>query len=282
MLQEKKKWPRAKISAWVSKNATLSDEAYALFLLENNWDYWLEQYAIKERNGDLKEGVKTPLYTRGKEHSTKKFAGVSQEGVIRFNDLFRAVKEDRNGHEANMFEDRFMCAMKEEHMRKRAEMDKENGSNKASSNGSEDNTWKKASLQVFADELEDEEEENVIVNPTGDFNPMEMMKQQDITAVEEEQDGSDLEELEEVESGDDNGSYSGNNRNIIDIPIPNEDESDDDESEDDSSDGGSSSEDDEDDSNDEDNVEKNAERIAKKVRKKAINEAKRKKMVASM
>ena len=100
---------------------TISDEAFALLLLENNWDHWTDIYS---KNSDAlvpKRGRSTELisniatkYTKGgvkygtgsdgsvankessaESKSTENRKGWSTEGIRRFNSLYLKVKEDR-------------------------------------------------------------------------------------------------------------------------------------------------------------------------------------------
>jgi hypothetical protein len=89
--------------------STVSDEAFALLLLENSYDRWFDLYKSNEGGVMRQRGVKQrrfesdvpTLYTRGgikydkyqsKEGEKK---GWSDEGITRFNQLFEMVKQDR-------------------------------------------------------------------------------------------------------------------------------------------------------------------------------------------
>jgi hypothetical protein len=89
--------------------STVSDEAFALLLLENSYERWFDLYTSNDGNVMQQRGVKQrrfesdvpTLYTRGgikydkylsKEGERK---GWSDEGIIRFNELFKLVKKDR-------------------------------------------------------------------------------------------------------------------------------------------------------------------------------------------
>ncbi len=89
--------------------STVSDEAFALLLLENSFDRWFDLYTSNEGGVMQQRGVKQrcfqsdipTLYTRGgikydkfesKEGEKK---GWSDDGILRFNELFAMVKLDR-------------------------------------------------------------------------------------------------------------------------------------------------------------------------------------------
>ena len=93
---------------------TVSDEAFALLLLENSYDRWFDLYTSNPEGVMQQRGIKQrrfqsdvpTLYTRGgikyhkyqiKEGEKK---GWSNGGIIRFNELFEMVKRDRtvNSH----------------------------------------------------------------------------------------------------------------------------------------------------------------------------------------
>jgi hypothetical protein len=105
---------------------TVSDEAFALLLLENSYDRWFDLF--KSNAGGLMQqrGVKhrrfesdvPTLYTRGgiKYHTHQsregeRQKGWSDDGIIRFNELYEMVKRDRT---ANInFEASWLNARKE-------------------------------------------------------------------------------------------------------------------------------------------------------------------------
>lgn len=87
---------------------TVSDEAFALLLLENSYDRWLDIFttnkgAVMQQRGVRQRGFQsdTPtLYTSGgikydKADVTKAVKGWSDMGIERFNCLFEQVKQDR-------------------------------------------------------------------------------------------------------------------------------------------------------------------------------------------
>ena len=87
---------------------TVSDEAFALLLLENSYDRWCDLYfnnkgALLQRRGKKGRDVESdvaPKYTRGGiKYSTNDATGMekgwSREGKQRFNELYDSVKQDR-------------------------------------------------------------------------------------------------------------------------------------------------------------------------------------------
>jgi hypothetical protein len=87
---------------------TVSDEAFALLLLENSYNRWLDLFTnnkgpVMQRRGVKQRGFQSDvptLYTRGgikydKTDVTQSVKGWSDEGISRFNELFDQVKKDR-------------------------------------------------------------------------------------------------------------------------------------------------------------------------------------------
>jgi hypothetical protein len=88
---------------------TVSDEAFALLLLENSYDRWFDLYKNNEGSVMQQRGVKVrrfesdvpPLYTRGgikyQNYQSKvgERKGWSDDGIRRFNELYLMVKQDR-------------------------------------------------------------------------------------------------------------------------------------------------------------------------------------------
>ena len=87
---------------------TTSDEVFALLLLENSYDHWLDIYTRnggipKQRRGDRSRKIDSeiePKYTKGglkysAEDKISKTKGWTPEGIKRYNELFLLVKTDR-------------------------------------------------------------------------------------------------------------------------------------------------------------------------------------------
>jgi hypothetical protein len=90
---------------------SVSDEAFALLLLENSFERWLDLFSnhkgpVMQQRGvrqrEFQSDVPT-MYTRGgiKYENTKQKQsekGWSADGIVRFNALFDQVKRDRAGN----------------------------------------------------------------------------------------------------------------------------------------------------------------------------------------
>jgi hypothetical protein len=86
---------------------TISDEAFALLLVENSYDRWTDIYKQtggipKQRRGDRTRQCDSdiaPLYTHGGIkyvlHQTTKKKGWTDQGIERYNELFKMVQADR-------------------------------------------------------------------------------------------------------------------------------------------------------------------------------------------
>lgn len=82
----------------VRELATVTDEAFALLVLENIWDVWtttpLEELKKAPVDGNGKRVVRPGKYT-SKWQSVKRLEGWSEEGLERMNALMDLVKNDR-------------------------------------------------------------------------------------------------------------------------------------------------------------------------------------------
>jgi hypothetical protein len=105
--------------------ASVSDEALALFLLENSWDTWMDEYKIKmdktneedseSADGD-KEKKKKP---RQAKYSSRRIKGEpvlvggwTKVGGKRYVELFKLVGEAREKKEVDAFEEMYMLEKK--------------------------------------------------------------------------------------------------------------------------------------------------------------------------
>jgi hypothetical protein len=89
----------------LSDLASPSDEAFALLLIDNSEARWLSEHEKKPEGEDVIEQDKLvlPKYTSGgpketrerKKGLTKRYGGWNEPGIIKFNELVRAVREDR-------------------------------------------------------------------------------------------------------------------------------------------------------------------------------------------
>jgi len=88
----KTKWKTEGHLLRMSEMATVSDEAFALILLENSYDYW-EDMAMHCGDKSYVSKVQAKYTKNGA--GTKKFQGWVEEGLVRFNNLARQVKASR-------------------------------------------------------------------------------------------------------------------------------------------------------------------------------------------
>jgi hypothetical protein len=89
---------------------TVSDEAFALLLIENSYDCWQDIYTTnggmpKQRRGDRTKQLDSdipPKYTHGSiRYSAKELAqskGWTNKGIPRYNKLFAIVNNDQINH----------------------------------------------------------------------------------------------------------------------------------------------------------------------------------------
>ena len=95
---------------------TKTDEAFALLMLENNWDRWIDIFKLnnnrippikRKRDGEEKVSISNirPKYTDGgisysdeSSASQTKGRGWSEKGIRRFNEIIDMVKKSRKDH----------------------------------------------------------------------------------------------------------------------------------------------------------------------------------------
>ena len=95
-------------SMLLSNYATVSDEAFALLSLENNFETWMDM----GHTGNTKNSTVPCKYTNGGKSECKNARsqhnkGWSDEGLCRFNDLFDLVEKNREAPHAKQFEEDF-------------------------------------------------------------------------------------------------------------------------------------------------------------------------------
>ena len=106
-------WKRSCKDQPISRIASATDEAFALLVLENIWDSWgdvdPQDYLLKRRERvepkkQAPEGNSSQKKPRQKEipgkytekhRNAKRYRGWSDEGIARFNQLVKMVREDR-------------------------------------------------------------------------------------------------------------------------------------------------------------------------------------------
>ena len=82
---------------------TITDESFALLVLENNWDFWV----AKGKDDEATAEDNPPKYTN-EAKSSGKGKGWNDEGKIRLNELIKMVKKDRAASHATKFEEVFL------------------------------------------------------------------------------------------------------------------------------------------------------------------------------
>jgi len=97
------KWKKLVALKKVPLFATVTDEAFALLVLENNCGVWLhedaKEYFMKnKKEQNKKEKANNGLYT-GQAKGATRFGGWSVAGVQRFNELCEFVRNDRDANE---------------------------------------------------------------------------------------------------------------------------------------------------------------------------------------
>lgn len=118
----KKEWKKDKYSCRVSKAVTVSDEAFALLLLNNSWEVF-QEYANNENQGQ--EGARInakPKFT-AKRGGSRRFEGWSRAGIAEYNNLCQRIVADRNSDMGEQFEIEFLEYMKDKCGNKRKHND---------------------------------------------------------------------------------------------------------------------------------------------------------------
>ena len=91
MVIGKNVWRHKCYTQLLSEYVSVSDEAFALLLLENSWEMWKHQ-AEQDENKTTVFKTKYTVHSAG----TKKNHGWTREGLMRFIALVEEVKKDRN------------------------------------------------------------------------------------------------------------------------------------------------------------------------------------------
>ena len=92
----------------LSEYASVSDEALAILIFENNINTWIDM-AVKNitKNSDVIRKYTNGGSSLGEVASSRRYQGWSSCGMKRFNDLFDLVKVDRESSHAKQFEESF-------------------------------------------------------------------------------------------------------------------------------------------------------------------------------
>ena len=85
---------------------TVSDEAFALLVLENGWEKWTEQYKDKTTDKKARKERKS-LYTNDVREGNSSFDGWKPEGLDRFNMLVYKVIKDRKSEDGIAFDKKY-------------------------------------------------------------------------------------------------------------------------------------------------------------------------------
>ena len=104
----KRKYRENKCVKLLSNYATVTDEAFGILVLENQYDHWVDMH----NKGVFKESTVLPKYTNGGSSAVcsgklKRYQGWSVEGINRFNEIFDMVTNDQKSENASTFEIHF-------------------------------------------------------------------------------------------------------------------------------------------------------------------------------
>jgi len=99
-------WKRQKKHKLIRELATVSDEAFALLVLENIWDEWKDMNVVEffSRRKGMEKGTKRRKIGGGRWTSDAnggtKYGGWNVDGIKRFNELCQHVKTNRTSYPA--------------------------------------------------------------------------------------------------------------------------------------------------------------------------------------
>ena len=94
----------------ISKFTSRSDEALALLILDNSWNKWQK---INSSEGNSAVMVKTKYTADSQGSGAKKYNGWQRSGLARFNELMKAVDDDRADPNHSIIENMFLEESKE-------------------------------------------------------------------------------------------------------------------------------------------------------------------------
>ena len=93
----------------LSEFTTVSDEALAILIYENNIDTWKDMANRKiTKNSNVSRKYTNGGSTQGQVGSSRKYQGWSSSGMIQFNELYNLVEEDCESLHAKAFEESFL------------------------------------------------------------------------------------------------------------------------------------------------------------------------------
>ena len=141
-------WDRQSVVDEVSDFVTVSDVAFCLLSVENNWDYWVEIATLttapttstdRDKNSDQSDKPKITGETKWTSSNlvAGKNSGWSQEGLHRFNELCKFETENRDQHKS----------VEEQYLKRKKERDAVAHSNKQRRNTRVDH-----GVQTYVDE----------------------------------------------------------------------------------------------------------------------------------
>ena len=137
-----RKWKTERCYKPLSEVMTVSDEAFMLLLLENQYDMWKDAETTRVGRGKYTDNVKN-----------KKFCGWSNDGIRRFNQLFEDVKANRDKQFAKEVEEATVKTLAQRYNKMLAVGVRRKNGHKRRRHG----------VMVNTDDEEDDEEEEVIV-----------------------------------------------------------------------------------------------------------------------
>lgn len=102
-------WKRAKRSGRnISDEFTAMDEAFALVVLQNSWQSWVDEFCHHPGDATKRRKAKwTTRAGRGKVDGETKSKSWAREGITVYNDIYKDVKEDRKDEKRKQFEKEF-------------------------------------------------------------------------------------------------------------------------------------------------------------------------------
>jgi len=92
----------------LSEFTTVSDEALAILIYENNLETWKDMACRKiTKNSDVSRKYTNGGSSKGQVGSSRRYQGWSSSGMKRFNNLYNLVEKDCDSSHAKAFEESF-------------------------------------------------------------------------------------------------------------------------------------------------------------------------------
>ena len=143
---------------------TISDEAFTVLTLENNWERWSDM----AKKDDWKDSMVPSKWTTSKEKRQPKnrnkenptpqarcYRGWSAQGLARYNQLFEEIKRERGGHDFAQFETYCIAEFQ-------AEAERNGKKTQKRKREEDDRLLPTARHELWDDEVPNEEEQNEI------------------------------------------------------------------------------------------------------------------------